>query len=268
MAVPIHDSRRAGTLGPRRAVTGGGRSDGRLVGVQSLLDLDPDLGRRVPAAEHDLARRHLMVGVRRIPRGPWAPSLDGADPPLAYLLIEGTLLRAAQIGQRWATELLGPEDVLRPWDDAEGPAGLDRRDSWTALEPVQVAILEWRFATAAARWPQLLSELLARSARRSARLTTLMLVSTIRRLDVRLLVLLRSLADRWGYVATDGIHLPLALTHETLARLAGAQRPSVSTAIGRLVRSGALRREGRGFVLPAELPEMVRRELGAVHGAE
>jgi CRP/FNR family cyclic AMP-dependent transcriptional regulator len=90
---------------------------------------------------------------------------------------------------------------------------------------------------------------------------TLLSVSTIRRLDLRLLVLLRVLADRWGYVAPDGIHLTLRLTHATLARLACAQRPSVSTAIGRLGRSGVIRREAGAFVLPHELPASVRHEL-------
>jgi CRP/FNR family cyclic AMP-dependent transcriptional regulator len=69
------------------------------------------------------------------------------------------------------------------------------------------------------------------------------------------------LADRWGYVAPDGIHLDLRLTHSTLARLACAQRPSVSTAIGRLGRSGVLRRDAGGFVLPLEFPASVRHEL-------
>jgi CRP/FNR family cyclic AMP-dependent transcriptional regulator len=77
------------------------------------------------------------------------------------------------------------------------------------------------------------------------------------------LVLLRVLADRWGHVSPEGIHVDVRLTHETLARLACAQLPSVSTALAsvstalaRLGWRGLVARTGRRFVLPlpAERP--------------
>ena len=42
------------------------------------------------------------------------------------------------------------------------------------------------------------------------------------------------LADRWGRVGPDTISVPLPLTHDTLAKLVGAARPSVTTALGSL----------------------------------
>ena len=48
------------------------------------------------------------------------------------------------------------------------------------------------------------------------------------------------LADRYGKVHPDGIHLELPLTHEVLSHLAGARRPSVSGALTRLAEDGRL----------------------------
>jgi CRP-like cAMP-binding protein len=141
------------------------------------------------------------------------------------------------------------------------PAGLAYGEAWTALQPLRVALLDARFATVAGRWPPLLEELMARSVRRSRRLVALMSIAGIRRLDLRLLVLLRILADRWGTVSPTGIRVQVRLTHETLARLAGAQRPSVSVALTRLSQAGLLTTDGRRFVLPLELPPEVTREL-------
>lgn len=94
-------------------------------------------GRRSwPRLNHDTVRR-----------GHWVPSVDLGSRPLGYLI-------------------LGPEDVLRPWDEAEQHPDLLVEDTWTALESVRMAILDERFAVAAGRWPQLLDELLSRTVRR------------------------------------------------------------------------------------------------------
>src|SRR3712207_1420319 len=68
----------------------------------------------------------------------------------------------------------------------------------------------------------------------------LLAVSAMPRLDERLLTVLWVLADRWGRVGPDGTTVPLPLTHAILAKLVGAQRPSVTSALKGL--------EDRGFV--------------------
>lgn len=262
MATTLHETRPVDPRpGEARKRPAGVRIDRRARQIVSLLDLDLELARRVPADQLETARTHAMVVLRRVPPGCWDPKPDGGNAPLAYLVLEGTLIRSARVEERWASQLLGPEDVVRPWESIEGPAGLAREETWTVLEPLQVAVLDWRFAAAAARWPQLLDEILSRSGRPSARLMTFACMTSIRRLDLRLLVLLRILADRWGTVFPDGIHVDLPLTHETLARLACAQRPSVSTALARLERRGLVRRQGRRFVVPLELPQAVQEAL-------
>ena len=59
----------------------------------------------------------------------------------------------------------------------------------------------------------------------------------------RLLILFWLLAERWGRVARDGVHVTLPLTHEVLAMLVGAHRPTVTIALQRLTRAGLLTRE-------------------------
>jgi CRP-like cAMP-binding protein len=54
------------------------------------------------------------------------------------------------------------------------------------------------------------------------------------RVDVRLHMLMWELAARWGHVSTDGVRLPVRLTHATLAELVAARRPTVTKALGEL----------------------------------
>jgi CRP-like cAMP-binding protein len=89
-------------------------------------------------------------------------------------------------------------------------------------------------------------------------------VSNLRRVDVRLLMLLWYLAERWGRVTPEGVIVPLRLTHETLARLVGAQRPSVTTAIRQLEQEEHLRRTpDRLWLLCGAPPERMAHEAAA-----
>src|SRR5581483_10984875 len=62
------------------------------------------------------------------------------------------------------------------------------------------------------------------------------------RVDVRLLLLFWQLADRWGTVGTDGVNVPLRLTHHMLGRIVRAQRPSVTASLNELAELGVLTR--------------------------
>ena len=63
------------------------------------------------------------------------------------------------------------------------------------------------------------------------------------------------LSERWGRVTAEGVRLELPLTHEVLAELVGAQRPTVTTALSRLARRGELVRvAGRSWLLRASSP--------------
>ncbi|MFL5795732.1 MAG: helix-turn-helix domain-containing protein, partial [Actinomycetota bacterium] len=79
------------------------------------------------------------------------------------------------------------------------------------------------------------------------------------RVDDRLLLMLWHLAERWGRVHPDGVVVPLPLNHQRLADLVGAHRPSVTTAMGELTRSGAVsRRDDGDWVLHGAPPEKLR----------
>src|SRR5437764_955205 len=92
-------------------------------------------------------------------------------------------------------------------------------------------------------------------------------LSHLRRVDTRLLVALWHLADRWGSVHPEGVVVPIRLTHEMLGHVIGAQRPSVTTALGQLESAGRIsRRPGGGWILhgepPAELGELEDEAAG------
>ena len=79
------------------------------------------------------------------------------------------------------------------------------------------------------------------------------------RVDARLLHLLWQLADRWGRVTPQGVSIPLRLTHELLADLVAAQRPSVTLSLQQLERQGEITREGGRLMLIGDPPGIERR---------
>ena len=70
-------------------------------------------------------------------------------------------------------------------------------------------------------------------------------------------LLLWHLASRWGRVEPGGIRLPLPLTHQLLGRLIGAERPSVSHALARLSRAGAVTGHGDEWHLHGKIEELL-----------
>ena len=223
-----------------------------------VLAEDRRLGAHLPPDELTAATQHLVAAELRVPEGPWEIEHPLGETPgdVGFLVLDGFLSREVHVGRHWCAELLGPGDVLRPWDGDEGVAAPVRHDSaWRTLQAARLAVLDARFASLACRHPPVVAELMSRTLRRSRELAVLLAITGMPRLDARLLAALWHLADRWGHVGPDGTLLPLRLTHETLAALVGARRPSVSTALRTLERRGALRRgESGGWLLLGEPP--------------
>lgn len=69
------------------------------------------------------------------------------------------------------------------------------------------------------------------------------------RVERRLLLKLRQLAERWGRVTPDGIRLDLRLTHQELANMVGAVRESVTIALGRLAAAGEIEIRNRTLLI-------------------
>lgn len=225
----------------------------------ALLEVDPDLAKHLQGGELEAARSRLCARQLELQEGPAGlPALDPAQGDLGLLIISGALIRRASIGRVAFAELIGPGDVLRQ------PAGTSAA-TWRALQPTRVALLDRSVAAAAARWPQISAEILDRSVARACRLAMQVAICHMRRVDERLLLLLWMVADRWGRVRTDGVVVPLALTHETLATLVGSHRPTVSAALKKLELQGAVEREGQRLsILKGERPEELDRMYASV----
>lgn len=74
------------------------------------------------------------------------------------------------------------------------------------------------------------------------------------RVERRLLLKLRQLAERWGRVTPDGIRLDLRLTHQELANMVGAVRESVTLALGRLAEAGEIEVRNRTLTIKSHTP--------------
>lgn len=222
-----------------------------------VLEADPRLCDGLPPHEVALAANHVVAPVIELPVGDWLPgdSVEVAD-GVGVLLLSGVILRQVRVGTREAAELIGPGEVLRPLDADEGLlAPVPYATTWCVVQEAELVVLDARFAQVAGRWPSILGTVFARMACRARSNTVLLAIAQLGGLELRLLALLWHLADRFGRVERDGVVIPLRLTHEVLARLAGAQRPSVTTALSRLKRSGLARRgPGGTWVLHGEPP--------------
>jgi CRP/FNR family cyclic AMP-dependent transcriptional regulator len=223
-----------------------------------LLEADPDLAGLLTGTRRQEAESELVVRVHRLGVGVWDVSrLEGAGADhVGLLLLDGVVAREVIVADHVSAELLGPGDLVRPWQDASKADLLPVDVLWSILSPSSFAVLDRRFAGELARWPEVTAALFERLSERSLRLGTTQAISQLTRVDRRLKALLWHLAERWGRVSGDGVVVPLALTHRILGQLVGARRPTVSTALGELAERGELvRRVDGSWVLRGSPPD-------------
>jgi CRP/FNR family transcriptional regulator, cyclic AMP receptor protein len=217
-------------------------------GTVALLDADPDLGTLMTAEQVERARRELTVRRHAVEPGPWeGERLREAGPEhVGLLVLTGLMTREVALSDNVAAELLGPGDLVRPWQ-AGGPERLVPYEvRWSALERTELAVLDRRFAAVLMRYPQVNALLIDRLTERSQRLSLMQSISQLNGVDRRLLTLFWHLAERWGRVTPGGVVVPVAVPHRVLAQLVGARRPTVSSALGRLGDEGQVVREAAG----------------------
>ncbi len=221
------------------------RADRSMVRVLEHLDecLEPFDAVTARRALQDCVAPRLVLEP-----GGWCPPADAqrCRDWLGLLVLDGLLTRAVEIDGNRAQELLGPGDVLRPWDDDGVWATIPSVSSWRVIEPSSVALLDDGFAARAARWPSISVCLVRAAVRRSHAKSAILALTRARRADVRLMLLFWHLADRWGRMGADGVHVPLRLTHALLAELACLRRPTVSVALSELRARGELLRLADG----------------------
>jgi CRP/FNR family cyclic AMP-dependent transcriptional regulator len=231
-----------------------------------VFDYDPQLleGVEEPAASHLRQRLVTRRGWAEI--GSWSPSFAPADTVghLGLLVIDGLLIRTVTLAGRECSEVVGPGDLIRPWDGDDLVGSVEYTSAWRVLQPVTFAVLDAGFAARVARWPAITAHLLGRSTRRCRTLVYQATIAHIRHAGTRVLLALWHLADRWGKVTPQGVRVPVPLTHQLLAQITCLQRPTVSAAVSHLAALGELSRapEG-GWLLHGEPPESTERATAA-----
>jgi DNA-binding transcriptional ArsR family regulator len=232
-----------------------------------VLHADPQLAAAVPEATREAAAAYAFAPSRWLETGEWHPADEpgGTDGWLGLLVLDGFVVRHLQVIGRPPCELLGPGDLLHPWepDHTEPfPAGF----RWEVLERTHLAVLDRRFAAVAGRWPEVLSALFARAIARSRSLLLNLAIGQLVGIDIRLLVLLWHVSERWGtHVPGEPAVVPVHLTHQLLASLISAQRPTVTSALAALGERGLVTRRPDGLLaLHGEPPTEFRRLRAAV----
>jgi CRP/FNR family transcriptional regulator, cyclic AMP receptor protein len=218
-----------------------------------LLDVDPGLGDGLTGGRRLEARRRLIAEVADVPCGPCELALLTArDAPATLLVLDGLLLEEVAVLDSVSAELLSAGDLV-PIGHRRPEHLLAGETRHVVLEPVRFCILDARALDAIALFPEVQRAVLERMAERVRRVAAGKAIAQVNGIDRRLLALFWQLAERWGRVTSDGVAVHMPLSHRVLAQLVGARRPSVSTALGRLVAAGELvRRADGGWLLPGE----------------
>jgi CRP/FNR family cyclic AMP-dependent transcriptional regulator len=224
--------------------------------LAQVLVRDPDLAAGLEGARLHKAERDLIAETVVAFPGPWDPEAEGerVRGGIGLLVLEGLVVRRVGRTGRYGAELLGPGDVMRPWQHDGEDVTLPFETTFRVIEQARLALLDVRFAARAAPYPEVAGALIGRAMQRSRTLAVNMAIAHYPRIDRRLLMLMWHLADRWGRVTPDGIRIPLRLTHQLLGDLIASRRPSVTTALQQLSREEHISKRGDAWILHGEPP--------------
>lgn len=222
-----------------------------------LLDVEPELAARLREDDRAEARERLRLRRATLASGDQWPAPDRPrDRAFGVLILEGLLVEETQIAGRSSQQLLGAGDValVAP---ADAMASLDVTVRLIAGTECEIALLDDRLQAPFMLWPGLAIGVLDRVGRRLARSSAQAAIAQLPRVEDRLEATFWDLADRWGRVTPSGIHIPLQLTHQTLAMLVGGRRPTISLALTTLAERGIVtRRRDGSWLLVASAPSL------------
>jgi CRP/FNR family cyclic AMP-dependent transcriptional regulator len=236
---------------------------GRTAEVCQVLREDPELAETISPQQRERALRECLAAVLNVPGGVWRAESDVPAGGIGLLVLSGFLVRRVGLHGRSGAELLGAGDLLRPWQGLDASPTLPLSTGWQVIEPVRMAVLDETFVLRLGRYPQLSGSLVGRALERSRNLTVNMAIVHQARVEVRLHMLFWHLAARWGRVRSDGVNVPLSLTHSVLADLVAARRPTVTSALAQLSRERLLCSTDDGWLLAGRPPGELL-ELGAI----
>jgi CRP/FNR family cyclic AMP-dependent transcriptional regulator len=216
-----------------------------------LLVVDPDLASTIQgSARRKAALRAVTAGSLELGPGqqPEKAEIETRG-TLGVVVLSGFLVREWTAGEHISADLLGPDDVIHPWGGEPMITMLRHSVSWTALTPARLALLDREFFERSAQWPELAGTLLERAGRLGQRLSLRGAIETFS-VDARLLTSFWLWASQWATVAGQGVVLRVPLSHERIARLIHARRPTVTSAMGRLRDAGLIeQRHDRAWLL-------------------
>jgi CRP/FNR family cyclic AMP-dependent transcriptional regulator len=221
-----------------------------------LLDIEPELASRLRDDDRAEARERLTALVIAIPKGDRSlPPEQARTRPVGLVVVDGLLLQEVRLAGRRSLQLLGRGDVVLP-GGASGET-LEVELGWVAAVDTRVALLDDHLQGPLALWPGLALGLLDRVAHQLARAATQAAIAQLPRVEDRLEATFWDLAGRWGRVTPSGVHVPLQLTHETLAQLVGGRRPTISLALSALAERGlVMRRPDGSWLVIADRPTL------------
>jgi CRP-like cAMP-binding protein len=218
------------------------------MGRARLLAQDVDLGAKITDSERlRSAMETVSVDELTLATG---DELDVSaftkQAGLGVLLLSGYLVREIKVADRVSADLAGPGDLLCPadWEPSDGL--FSYAISWTALGRARLALLDESLCQRIAPWPEIGCALLERARRPGDRAALGRAITRSSTVEVRLLMSFWHWASSWSSVTAEGVRLDVPLSHERLARLIGASRPTITTAIGRLRKAGYLRQRRSG----------------------
>jgi CRP/FNR family transcriptional regulator, cyclic AMP receptor protein len=223
--------------------------------VVPLFDHLPELASRAPSSAIERLRESFSVPYIALAAGSFT-HWHVARGVSALILISGFVLREVRLMGRSGVHLLGPGDVIVTTPVLEAGTSVPRDASWRGLTEVKVATIDEQAERVLGQIPGATATLMERLLQRSRDQELLAAISRIRGLQSRLLILFWCLADRWGRREGGQVVLPVPLSHDVLADLVSAERPSVSQALRSMARTGVLvRRSDRTWVLTSAPPQ-------------
>lgn len=217
-----------------------------------LLVADPDLGSGLDGESLARAREQavfpsLELGAGALPLEQLRRAAGIRGRLHGFLVLAGSLTVNIWMSGRTCTRLIGPRELVLL--DGIETDSIPLSWEWSVLAPTRLALLDERLHTIGRQWPPVLNAVLERAAQQTRNAFLQQAISQLPRVEERLLALFWSIADRQGVMRPDGVWLELPATHDTLAHMVGAQRPTVSLGLTRLAEGGLLRAEAGGWLI-------------------
>src|SRR5205814_658137 len=112
--------------------------------VISLLDADPDFADGLDGPTLERARMAARTRLQRLSPGAWdaAAAMEPEVHHRGFLIADGLLARQVEVLGRRCCELLGPGDVIRPWQWDPDGSHVQAEVGWEVLEPARLAVLD------------------------------------------------------------------------------------------------------------------------------